>query len=78
MLIKDQGDDSGLRHSHANTAAIQVQANQRSQRGVGVSCKAITQMAIMALALYLALRLTFPPWLQFTKIGPKRRWCHSQ
>ena len=35
-------------------------------------------MGIMMLALYLARRLTLPPWLQLTNMGPNRRCCHSQ
>ena len=72
------GTGSGRNHSHVSTHAMQLQASQRTQSGAGVIHKITAHKVIMALALYLALRLTFPPWLQFSSMGPKSRCCHNQ
>ena len=68
---------SGLRHSHANTQAMQMHASTTAQRDASVNTRMTLLSAIIRVALHLDRRLTQPPLVQLRSMGPNRRWCQS-
>jgi hypothetical protein len=72
------GIDSGRRHSHSKTAAIQAIALAAAHSLGTVNHKNTALMDMTVVAPHLALRLTTPPRRQSRSIWPNSRWFSNQ